>query len=197
MKPSFASKLAIIITLIVFLTLLRSPAVAVPSVQIATEYYSVEGTSGREIRKSLNRNTPIQKNGRNFDGQTKYNVRWNFWWRQRTNSCRMNRVATNLDIKYTLPKLKNTKGLSPQLQQKWSSYMTALIAHEVEHKEIALDMAYVIEEEISHIQPAKTCQELSANANRLGNQIVQEFKEVQADFDRRTNHGATEGAVFP
>ena len=28
-------------------------------------------------------------------------------------------------------------------------------------------------------------------------EIVQEFKEIQADFDRRTNHGATEGAVFP
>ena len=197
MKSSFASKLAIIITLIAFLALLKSPAVAVPSVQTAVEYYQVEGTSSREISNSLNRNTPIRRNGKIFRGNTRYDVRWNFRWRQRANSCRMDSVETNLDIKYTLPKLKNAGSLSLHLQQKWSSYMTALIAHEYEHGEIALDMAYVIEEEILHIEPAKTCQELEANANRLGHQIVQEFKEIQADFDRRTNHGATEGVVFP
>lgn len=178
-------------------TLVNLDATAAPTVNIETEYYSVEGDTAAEIRRSLNRNSPIRYNGKNFDGLTNWYVKWRFWWEKSENSCQIDRVTTTVDIKYTMPRLENADSIDPSLQNKWNSYITALQNHEDEHKNIAVETAEEIEKAIANIEAADNCEELEDKANSLGHSIIEEYKEVQKQYDRDTRHGATEGAKFP
>lgn len=172
-------------------------ALASPIVKVKTDYYSVSGKTAQEIRNDLNRKTPIQENGVKYDGYTSWFVKWNFWWRESNRRCSITTVKTKVDIQYTLPKLEVAITLPQPLQQKWDNYMQALIAHEAGHKNIGVRAANEIEQKIKNMASRPTCKQLEVDANHLGYETIQKYNRLDREFDRLTNHGVNDGAVFP
>ena len=45
------------------------------------------------------------------------------------------------------------------------------------------------------MRKGKKCSELGAKANEVGSRILYKYSQLSVDYDRETNHGATQGAM--
>ena len=189
----------ITIFILAVFTLIGMPirAVSAPVVDVKVDYYWVSGRTASEIRNDLNRKTPIRQDGKKYDAHTDWFVKWNFWWNESSGLCTIKKVETRVDVQYVLPKLNRSGSIPSSLKQKWETYKKAFLHHENGHKDMGVRAAREIEKEIRNMAPRRTCKQLEIDANRLGDKIVKKYKDVEREYDRKTNHGMNEGAVFP
>ncbi len=175
--------------------MLAVTAHAAPTVSVVKEYYSVSGNSVAEIRRNLNKETPVRIGDNRYDAYTSWHVSWNYRFTNNQSLCDISHISTHVKIKYILPKLIST--LSSGLHTKWNNYYTALLQHEKGHSNFALQAAQEIEDKLATVAPHKTCSELEATANTIGYQIIDKYVQLEKAYDINTQHGATEGAYFP
>lgn len=185
-----------IVTVFAFL-FCSSHAAAGPSVHIETRYYLIAGQTEKEIRNSLNEKTPIHESGKNYDAYTKWDVTWRFSWTESQGSCEITKLATKVDIKYTLPRHVAEDSLTNGLKTRWKTYLKALIKHEKGHKDFGVNAAKGIEDRIIDMGARPGCKQLEEEANKIGYSILEEYKQLEKDYDRETNYGVNDGAVFP
>lgn len=185
----------IVHTVIIFFVSVAHPY-AKPSVSASTKHYTVDGITENEIRNNLNIKKPINESGKSYDGYTEWFVNWNFWWNESNGTCEISKVKTKVNIKIILPKLKN-RARTNSLTKKWKRYERALIAHENGHKSHGIKAANEIEKNIMNMKKRKTCKKLETEANRIAEDIVKKYQNIDVEYDRKTKHGMNEGAVFP
>ncbi len=174
---------------------LTSHVAAKPSISMNTSHYSIKGKSEYEIRNNINKKTPISKNGRKLDAYTKWSVNWNFWWNESNKACTISKVETRINITQTFPKLESN--ISGYLEIKWEKYMKSLLEHENKHKSFGLMAANEIEKTIRSMHSRSTCKKLETDANKIGNNTLNKYRNLEKKYDRTTNHGMNEGAIFP
>jgi predicted secreted Zn-dependent protease len=175
----------------------RDIAVAQPKIKIKTHYYSVAGKTLQQISRNLYTQSPIVYQGKKYHGYTKWNVNWWFYWNDYGSHCQIKSVQTSVDVQYTLPKLSNYSSLTNPVKQKWDRYYHALSKHEEGHKNFGVSAAQEIEKSIAKMGSRKTCQQLEQDANSIGKQIIQKYVIQEKNYDKTTNHGVTQGAIFP
>lgn len=168
-----------------------------PIIKENISYYLVYGKDVNEIRSSLNNNTPIRQDGIAYDGHTDCYFKWNFWWNESNGLCSIDRVKVFVEIQYTLPKLNNPNSLLKRLKNEWEAYIKALVKHENGHRDIAVRLASEIENEIVNILPRQSCKQLEIDANQIGYDIIEKANHLNEEYDRETNHGNNQGAIFP
>lgn len=160
----------------------------------AREPYPVHARPGQTLREALNAATPITSGGQRFHGYTHWNVRWNFWWQQDTTGrCRITRVSTRLQSRIQMPELAT--GTVAQTAA-FARYHTALYQHELGHVEFGRKAAQAIDRGIAALPPAPDCPTLEQQANALGQRLLAEQVQQERDYDQRTRHGATQGALL-
>lgn len=189
-----------IFTLIVTIFLILGIALgskSEPIITITTNYYEISGKTAAEIGKSLYENSPIIQNGKKYHAYTKWYVKWNFYWQKSPNSCQITSFKTSLDVEYTLPKLISYAYLSPSVKQKWDKYYQALIKHEQNHKNFGLNAVRDIEKYLLNMNKREKCTQLEKEVNQMGYKIINQYAEQEKKYDRITNYGVKEGAVFP
>lgn len=169
---------------------------AEPAVTVETGYYSIIGTSARELRQQMHRFGPKDSGGA-YDAYTRWHVRWRYDYRQDGRQCAIARVTSSADVTFTLPNWKNSSEGPGELQQKWRDYLSALQQHEEGHKTFALRAAAEIEDAIAAMPAATSCADLAQKANAIGERIVNHYRQEERAYDAHTRHGATQGAVFP
>lgn len=165
---------------------------AEPTVNIKTEYYSIKGNTPQAIRNDMNKKRP-----HDYDAYTYWHVKWHFNMSQDQDEeyCEISTVDVNLDVTFTLPRLK--RFATDEIEELWNDYYTALVDHEHQHKDIAVEAAEAIEEALNELEGEEDCEQLEEVANATAYEIVDEYKEKQVEFDDDTNHGMDDGAVFP
>lgn len=184
----------IILTLLpVFLITIR--ANSNPSVDIQEHYYSVSGKTVEEIRRSLNKNSPIIVNGKHFDAFTHWNVSWKFQFTAWQNNCTITKVTSTVKINHTMPRL--TTPLTSKLHSKWQKYYHALLEHEKGHRNIGMQAAIEVQRGLTSIAPQPSCSKLERKANTLGKTIIKKHIALERRYDTKTRHGAADGAIFP
>lgn len=111
--------------------------------------------------------------------------------------CHIDAIESVTRIRYQLPEWINRDDAGAELQEQWDSFYRALVAHEIEHGNIAVAAANELESSVARLEPHLSCWYLHYQADRLGDRIAAETHQRQADYDRDTDHGATTGAAFP
>jgi len=187
----------IFILLVFTLAVTPKATIAEPIVELKTDYYLISGETAAEIRDSMDRKRPIRENGLSYDAHTDWFVKWNFWWGQPNDSCTITRVTTKLNIQFILPELNGTSTLAEALRHKWKIYMEALLRHEDGHRNISIRAANEIENKILNMASRPTCERLEIDANQIGNSLLRKFRAIEEEYDRNSNHGMNDGAVFP
>jgi predicted secreted Zn-dependent protease len=166
---------------------------AEPSVSIKTEYYNVKGSTPNAIRKDMNK-----KRSGKYDAYTKWHVTWRFNTKKnRSRECEISDINISLNIKFTLPQWKPDRAVNEEVKERWNDYYTALIDHENQHKDIAVEMAQEIEDTLGALDNENDCKNLRKTANDTAYKILNIYKKKQIDFDKETNHGINDGAHFP
>jgi predicted secreted Zn-dependent protease len=72
-----------------------------------------------------------------------------------------------------------------------------LLLHERKHMQNAIDTAMKIEQQILALPPQQSCSDFDSLVDSLGDAVVKEGHKWDLDFDAQTQHGGTEGVVFP
>lgn len=164
-----------------------SPAFAdIPDVEIV--YYDVQGTSPEEIRRNMNRLRPTDDQGRRFDGYTRWNVRWS-WPGLPGGGCDLAQVDVRVTIRVTLPRYTPSPRTPAAVHRRWATYIAALERHEANHARHAWRGVQRVRSALRQAD--------CAGANAAGQAVLAEIRRQDAEYDRATRHGITEGARFP
>jgi len=181
-------------TLLCFAALLAGPVHAEVSETIEYIYYDAKVVPGTSVAAALNDVSPIRRNGRVFHGYTKWQIKWNFWWREQPGrSCQLTKVKTSVAGTITLPRIS---GASPAQRREFDRYVAALKEHELGHQAIGREAALEVDREILALSAMKDCKALERTANETGSRIVEKFKERELRYDLNTDHGRTQGAYL-
>jgi len=171
-------------------------ASAQDSLVIRTNFFNVSGGSERELRRSINQSRPW-KDKREGDAFTEWKIEWTFRLASSRSACQFHSFATRTAITITLPRWTPRAPTSQALSQEWERYLTALKAHEEGHKQIGLAVAAEIQRRVKALKPEPTCEAMSALLNSTAKNVIAEYRQKEIDYDRKTEHGATQGARFP
>jgi predicted secreted Zn-dependent protease len=161
---------------------------------IVVHEYSVQGPSVAEVRSQLDACGPHDETGTRHDAYTKWYVSWGFGF-DTSNGCRVDPVKVQLVVDMYVPRLDadaNAPTAAP-----WAAYRTALLAHENGHVQNGIDAANQAEAAMSSLAPAATCDEAKTLANQAAQQVTDAFAQRDLAYDADTDHGRSEGAVFP
>jgi predicted secreted Zn-dependent protease len=173
---------------------LTTRAGAEVSEALSYRYYSGPVESGVPLYDSLKRASPIRFNGRAYLGHTAWQITWRLQWRQdRAGRCRLEQLRTHLKATITLPQKAAN---DPRARTSFAPFVQALRAHELRHMAIARKAAQAIDERIWQLPTLRTCHELNSAANKVGQRVLGEARQQGVEYDARTGHGRTEGAVL-
>lgn len=162
-----------------------------------TVYYKIEGSTAQELRQQMDRLGPLDDNGRRWSALTRWHVHWSYSYDRRDGECATGPVKVRLEITFTMPRWDAPAGAPQDLVERWQAYLSALEAHERGHAEIAEQAAEAVLEAMQALPVYLTCQALETDADALGERIIDQYRQRQADYDRETGHGHTQGAHFP
>jgi predicted secreted Zn-dependent protease len=170
-------------------------ATAVPTVQVSIEhaqiiYYDVTGSTADQIRASMDRLRPKDPydGNRPVDAYTDWYISWT-WPGYGTEDCDLSAATVSFRINVTLPRWKAPADASPELLGKWERYMQSLTSHEKGHVDNIVSQSPSV---LTAIQNA-TC----STAEAAAQEALKPLREFDSNYDRETEHGATQGATFP
>lgn len=170
---------------------ISSVAFSEPLVSEEYEYYYVNPNTRADILTSLKENSPIHENGKTMYGSSNSDVKWNLKWKHNSQICWITLVHTKVTTTYTLPKL--IEG-GRDVDSFWDNWYPNLLTHEKGHHKLAIDAADEIEGKIRKMPSFSTCDLLEKNANNIVLESISKLGRLQKDYDKRTNHGETQGA---
>jgi predicted secreted Zn-dependent protease len=161
--------------------------------------YAVSGTGAWQVRESLDRLGPRSASDvRRYDGQTRWTLEWSLRYaRAPGGACRLRSADVSLQQVILLPDLDKSSLLDLDETQRWRAFLQALERHELGHVERHKPIAVELAAAIAGLAPAPTCEAVRAGVNALGQAAIQSLSQADAEYDRATRHGATQGAVFP
>lgn len=100
------------------------------------------------------------------------------------------------DITYLMPKLSSKTSLSKHMYNRWNRYYLALFKHEQQHKDYAVSAAKELDLKLNDLK-LQPCAQLEKNISSQAQQILDKYKRLEQDFDRRTEHGIKQGILLP
>lgn len=174
--------------LLPILLVLSAPVAAVEE-NVDYVYYDVHHESGESLPQAITSASTVGK-GKGFHGYTEWFVRWQFRWRYDERSCWITDVDVTLDATITLPELYTDDA---RAQARFDRYIAALTEHEEGHLANGRQAAEEVAESIADLE-RNTCAELEADANAIGKARVKAANARDKAYDKRTQHGRTEGA---
>ena len=168
-----------------------------PRISINTNYYSLYSTSVSGLRKEMNKKGIKWTDGKTYDGFTSWYVKWRYEYYTSDDYCSLTNVDVSVDVEYTLPRWSVKLLGNMDLRIKWIRYSDALKKHEDGHRDFGIGAARDIEEALLSIGSRPRCDTLGADANAIAYRILDDFRRKETEYDRKTEHGRTQGAVFP
>lgn len=166
-------------------------------VLVKTETYSVAGTNGAELLRSMNRSGPKQGLQARAMAATRYDVKWNMDWSKTGGSCRVKSANATLSITYRFPRLADRT--SPDLQQRWTKFLAGVRTHEETHGRIAKEMVGAAQTAVAGIANDNdpNCAKSQAEVRRRVQSVYSNYEARQRQFDAKEHNfgGNVEGLV--
>lgn len=147
-------------------------------VVVKTGTYPVAGKSGREIMASMQRGGPRDGLQARAMAATRYDVKWNMDWSKTGGGCRLNSANATLYLTYNFPRLGDR--VSPDLQARWTKFMSGVRTHEQVHGRIAQEMVNAAQTSVTGITVAN-----DSNCSKAKNEARRRIQSVFADYEAR------------
>ncbi|MDB4948669.1 MAG: hypothetical protein JWM27_1318 [Gemmatimonadetes bacterium] len=167
--------------------MMRSPGVY--------HFYRVEGGNARDISRSMQARRPW-RDGSGSTGLTVWNVSWQARWVQAGPTCRAESTDVWLQVDVFLPEWRPRSDAGPQVAADWQAYVAALAVHEAGHVGIASSAASAVSRALDEFS-APACIGMRAHMRAEVERILDEYRGRDRSYDRKTRHGATQGAHWP
>lgn len=181
------------------LLLLTASAVAAPVINEHETFYRISGSTVDDLRMQMNTLSPLD-HGQRVDATTSWYVNWRYNWHYdhpSQNPCYVTSVQVTADITYLYPEWINEDDGDDMLQAKWNNYLNQLAAHEQGHANNGRQAAIEIEKSLLNVQPQTSCSALQGMLETTAKNIITQHNAWDVKYDRDTDHGKKQGAIFP
>jgi predicted secreted Zn-dependent protease len=180
-------------SLAVILAVTFSSAViqAEPVVVEETQYYKITGFSERGLRDQMTALGPGS-----FDAHTQCRITYNYKSMNTLGRCVITSLLVNVHVTYTMPKWTNKSDAPIALQSAWDQYYSRLYRHETGHRDISVRNGRLIEQNLLGLQ-GPSPQAVHDKAQEVALAFIEKAKQEDAEYDRVTGHGKTQGVQFP
>jgi predicted secreted Zn-dependent protease len=159
-------------------------------------WYDIEGDTAPQLRTSLDAQGPLDLHGERHDAYTAWHVTWRFPFVEGEAGCTTGPVETTVRANITLPRWRGFDG-QDALTKRWRRYLEALKNHESGHREMGFRAAADIAQQLPDLPPQPTCEAAEAAANAVALHVLEQHRQYDLDYDAKTDHGASQGALFP
>jgi len=160
--------------------------------------YTVTGKSINEISQSLEAHAiadPAEP-GSHYYALTRWQLASDWSVRPTLRGCQVAEGKVSVAITMTLPALV-TPDVPINTRQRFDTFLEKTITHESDHVEITLRGARDYQRALGNHPPANDCETLKTQLNELFRQSFNAINRANREYDARTQHGRTQGAVFP
>ena len=161
------------------------------------EYYDVSGATPEEIRRQMTKHGTKWDDGKTYDAVTTWDIKYRYDTTREGGGCYVTSAKTKIGIVFRYPRFTPQADTPESVLNRWNSYMNNLQAHEIGHRDLAVDAAHEISESLSAMAGFNTCREADKAVTAVAREKLGRMKQAQIDYDATTRHGATQGAVFP
>jgi predicted secreted Zn-dependent protease len=175
----------------------RTADAPVPPRRAAAEYvtYDVQGSTPGELFTAMRRDGPRAPGEAPSYGRTEWMVTWRARWAG-SGPCRVQNVDVQLRTRIILPRWVQPPDAPAGLVERWNAFMAALSEHEVGHADIAASAARQVRREVERVT-SPTCAGMEPLTQAAAERVLEEHRRRNLEYDRRTRHGLTQGAVWP
>jgi predicted secreted Zn-dependent protease len=163
--------------------------------------YDVKGDSYASLLISLNANGP-RVNNRSFHGLTNWNVSYTYQTKLvgdepklAGNLCRFSELNLMIDGDILMPRWIDEPMATADLRARWIRYITALKIHEEGHIQHGHELAKLLRERLLGFGNM-ACTQAGDIAQNEFTRLNANVRDRDREYDRRTQHGATQGALF-
>lgn len=157
------------------------------------EQFDIHGATARELRAQLNALGPVGETGLRGDGYTHWRIAWTYDLDFRAGRCTAGNVHVTLEVRMTLPRWIPPPDAAPDLVTLWDQYSAALREHEDGHYQIAIRAADDVRHALGARPAGTDCRTLQGQLDDTANQILDDTRRRQADYDRDTDSGRAQG----
>lgn len=171
----------------------------VPKVHTTTNttYYEVEGGSSAMVGTQINSRGPVGKDdGAIHAAVTNYDIKWKYKTRRQEDGFAIVDLLVSLDLACIMPRKKPSQKIGDAFESEWKRFLAALTVHERGHVEHDVRMAEGLLAKLGERRRFKSVEELKAFVEAESSRCLAECAKANVDYDRRTNHGATQGATL-
>jgi predicted secreted Zn-dependent protease len=153
------------------------------------QYYEIHGSTANDLQAGMAQSGPHSAGGAEFAANTSWQFNWS--WNQSTSGgvCHPTNVRVTYSITIAFPHWTPPANAAPGLVDRWTSFTEALATHEDGHAIRVIQNAGNVGDAIA----AASC----ANAQAAAQAALNTIQQVSDQYDLDTNHGATQGAVWP
>lgn len=181
---------------VVLLTASATKLQAQGAVRWTTNFYSVQGMTIPELRRSIRENRPWKERF-NHDAMTDWRVEWQFTLTPTPSGCRVGTFGTQTTIVITMPRWNAPTNAPEVTRQIWQKYVSALGQHEAGHGAMALAAASELAKKGQSIGGGSDCDGLKARLDTECRAVIDAYRAKDKLYDETTRHGATQGAILP
>lgn len=160
------------------------------SSDVRVRHYDVNGLTHQEVVRSIAARGP-----KGFHALATWKPSYQFWSTREGSQCRVSRVQLHLEADILMPRWVDAARAPAELVRRWDRHYAALMLHEQGHIQHGREFGVIARKAIMGLPPVP-CEEIQARVERLFAELSRDYGDRDADYDRRTNHGQTQGAVF-
>ncbi len=158
-------------------------------------YYDINGRTERDLLQGMMTRAPMSE-GTRFFGLTSTEVRYTYRRAETSIGCDLSDVQVYLRVVTTLPRWQPYSGIPYELERRWRSFDRSLQIHENGHKQLALEEADMIRRALDSVR-TPSCSTMDNEARNVATRIRDTYLRRHDAYDARTDHGSTQGAIWP
>lgn len=171
---------------------------AEPTIQVAVRHYSLVGTRASELRDQMNQQGPLDSlEERHYDARTDWSVRWSYHHAVMGEGCRVDTPTARVEVTMIYPQWDPPTATPQALVLEWQRYLAALQLHENGHRDNAIAAGRDVLRVLNGLPTYGSCQALDRAADAATQGVIRHHNQQDLDYDRLTDHGYSQGAVFP
>jgi len=155
---------------------------------VTFQYYDVYGSDEASISESLNRNAPTRPDGSKAMGATGYKTGFRPFQVGDGAACKVTKLQVRVSAVVILPRLRDESAVPAGLLARWRGFVAGLREHEAGHVRIEYEHMRGIEAALI----GSRCDQIQARFQAATDRIA----TFQQAYDRKTNHGDTQGATL-
>ena len=134
--------------------------------------------------------------GEHFFANTHWDLHWSYRYEEKDGGYVITLLSVTVDLQYTMPRRALPPGAADQVAAQWARFMKALTTHEIGHAENATQHGKALYTLLRKPRVFASVQELKDFIAAEGDQCIADARAADVEYDRKTQHGTTQGATL-